>query len=110
MSFLAKTEKEIQMDNILGCLNSAYKADPGAMHALLCNIAPANQNLVDHPHVVVEMRLKGLTTVGMLGVINGVLTSMGFTRIATKFSDTKDENGQYEFLGFVRYEENPQNP
>jgi hypothetical protein len=46
----------------------------------------------------------------MLGVINGVLTSMGFTRIATKFSDTKDENGQYEFLGFVRYEENPQNP
>lgn len=88
------------MEAILDCLNSAYNADPHAFHALLLNVVPANKGLLDHPHIVVNANLEPYVTVGLLGVINGVLTAAGLKRIAGKWSDQKNEKGHYTFLGF----------
>lgn len=101
-------EKQIQQ--AIDCLNSAYKADPDAIHTLIAlNKTPCNQSLVDHPHIVVgKNRITDGWNVGTLGVINGVLTSMGLNRIAIKWSDEKDADGMYKFLGFCEY--NPSNP
>ena len=97
--------KEIQINQILECLNSAYKADKNAIHALLCNVVPTNQAMEDHPHIVVGGPDPKFKTLGLLGVINGVLTSAGLPRVASKWSETKDEFGRHTFEGFCIYTE-----
>lgn len=86
---------------VVDYLNSALKADPGAIHALCCIHVPCNKKLVDHPHVVVH---KSNTTntfnVGMLGVMNGLMTSLGLPRIAMKWMPIAKSNN-FEFKGFI---------
>jgi hypothetical protein len=103
------TNKE-QIQKVIDYLNSAFAADPDAMHAMIAmNRVPCNQAMADHPDVVVGKNfITGGWTVGTLGLINGALTSMGLPRVAIKWSDTKDENGRYQFLGFCEY--NPEKP
>lgn len=85
-------------------LNAAFAADPLAMRALLINVVPCNQALADHPTIQVAEYDEGFT-VGMLGVINGVLESLGMDRIASKWSDgpTKPD-GSHTLLGFMSYQ------
>ena len=84
-------------------LNDAYARDPAAIHALLCNRVPCNASLVDDPHVVCEHN--GVTsqahfTVGMLGVINGILTANGLPEVAAQWAISGDSR---TLLGFVDY-------
>ncbi len=93
-------------DVILTYLNDAFKADPNAIHVLFANRVPCNMTLADHPLVqVAENRaLMGVGdnfTVGSLGVINGMLTALGYDKIAMSF--TTDTIPQ--FIGFVKYVE-----
>lgn len=101
------TEKS-QIEKIVDCLNSAYAADPDAIHALIAfNRIPCNQKLVDHPDVVVgKNNITGGWTVGSLGLLNGALTAAGLPRVAIKWSDIKNEKGIYDFLGFCVYDPN----
>jgi hypothetical protein len=93
-----------QTEKIIDSLNSAYKADPGAIHSLICNVVPCNSALVDHPNVVVaENQVTKQYTVGALGLVNGVLSAAGLPLVAIKWSDTKDKDGRYTFLGFCEY-------
>ena len=71
------------LNKVLKCLNTATQADKGAMYALLCNIAPCKgDGLLNHPHVVVQRGCSyGSNAVSMVGVINGILTSMGLPRV-----------------------------
>ena len=89
---------------VLDCLNTAYRADPKAISALICNLVPCNVKMVAHPHIVVQRNagLCSMDTVGLLGVINGVLTAASLPRVALKWSDKKDNNNRYAFLGFVK--------
>lgn len=41
------------MRAILNALNTAFTADPAAMHALCSNRVPCNRGLADHPTVQV---------------------------------------------------------
>jgi hypothetical protein len=94
------------------CLNSAFLADPNAIHALICNRVPCNQSLADHPNVVVDTAvvLEGqFWQASMLGVLNGVLTANSLPRVATAWSDERDECDRRKFVGFVDYPEDVQN-
>jgi hypothetical protein len=84
-------------------LDDAYARDPAAIHALLCNRVPCNAALVEDPHVVCERN--GVTTqehftVGMLGVINGVLAANGLPEVAAQWCISGDSR---TLLGFVDY-------
>jgi hypothetical protein len=85
----------------ISALNEAFKRDPAAMHALLCNRVPCNDQLVDDPHIIVEKNpVTDGYTVGAMGLINGILTSLGLSVVAAKFSDDDDP----KLLGFVTYD------
>jgi hypothetical protein len=90
------------------CLNSAFAADPNAIHALIVNRVPCNQALVDHPQIYVDMLTvvdSSLAQATLLGVLNGVLVANGLPRVATKWSTEADEEGRRKLLGFCDYPE-----
>lgn len=92
------------MDAILDALNSAFAADPAAVHSLCANRVPCNQALADHPTVQVAV-IQALEQhpafcVGALGLINGVVEAATGQRVASSWSD--DER-QPKMLGFVSY-------
>lgn len=91
-------------DAMVDILNQAFEADPGAMHALLCNCVPANQALLDMPHILVDAHTPQFKTLSMMGVINGMLSAAGLQKVAAKWS-APDEEGWCVLLGFCVYEE-----
>lgn len=94
--------------NIIDLLNSAFKADPNAMHALMVNRVPCNMALADHPDIIVEKVLasdEDLFQVGLLGIINGIMHVNNLPLVAIKFTDEKDKDGRYRILGFCNYVE-----
>ncbi len=85
------------IEKVLECLNAAYKQDREAMHALMINRIPTT-GLIDHDIIVDENPLnKGYYSVGCLGLINGILSSVGLPLVAMKI----DQDG---FYGFCKYE------
>jgi hypothetical protein len=92
----------------LEVLNTAYQTDPAAIHALVSNSVPCQGvSLRDHPWVVVgdSYAVPGTYTVSSLGLLNGVIHILTGKRIAMAWTDVKDENGRFKFLGFVEYKE-----
>lgn len=72
-------------------LNEAFKADPVALWLLIANRVQCNEALAAHPWVQVrqhESPVKGVATVGLIGVLNGVLEPLTGYRVAAKFSET----------------------
>ena len=97
---LLTADLQLQMtQQVVDCLNSAYKADPTAIRLMVANAVPANQALVDHPHVTVDNR-PGFYILTALGLINGALSAAGLLKVCYRFSDTADKEGRHEFLGF----------
>ncbi|MFA5376044.1 MAG: hypothetical protein WC455_09895 [Dehalococcoidia bacterium] len=92
-------------DAMVDILNQAFEADPGAMHALLCNCVPANQGLIEMPHILVDAYNDQFKTLSMMGVINGMLSAAGLPKVAIKWSEERDEKGRCKLLGFCVYEE-----
>lgn len=84
-------------------LQRAFDADPNAMHALTVNRVPCNHRLADDPDVIVDnppvLRL-GNFSVGMLGVLNGILSAVDQPKVAYRLSEEADEEGRRKFLGF----------
>ena len=92
----------------LEVLNSAYQADPAAIHSMVSNSIPCQGvALRDHPWGVVgdSYAVPGSYTVSTLGLLNGVVHALTGKRVAMSWSDTKDENGRFKFIGFVEYKE-----
>lgn len=91
----------------LECLQSAFTADPSAIHTMIVNRVPCNRALADHPYIVVDetpVLERGHFTVGLVGVVAGLMTAMGLTPIAYKFDeDNKDGEGRPRFVGFTIY-------
>lgn len=90
------------------CLQTAFEADPVAMYALTTNRVPCTQALADHEFVIVDqppVLQSGSEMVGMMGVLNGILSAMAIPKIAYKMSEQRDEDGRSKFLGFTTYQE-----
>lgn len=84
-------EKTLIFNQILGCLNSAFKADPGGMHCLMCTRVPTNQEMLDHPHVMVRREgVADYKSLGPLGVINGLLSAAGLPIVALQFVESEE--------------------
>ena len=84
-------------------LQRAFETDPNAMHALTVNRVPCNQALADDPYVIVDNPpVLGRThfSVGMIGVLNGILVGLDLPRVAYKLDDEVDAEGRHRFLGF----------
>lgn len=96
--------EESSLSKAVECLNSAFAADPNAIHALMVNRVPCNQALADHPDVVVDNPpvIEGQHfSVGALGLVNGILTANGLPRIGVKFEPMpSDHEGRFKIVGF----------
>jgi hypothetical protein len=93
------------LDIFLKVLNEAYKADPDAIHSLICNRVPCNLLLANHPTIQVDtndVAIGGTWTVGLLGVINGICEEVTGERVAVMFSEP-DIEGRRKVVGFTQY-------
>lgn len=89
----------------LDCLNSAFAADPAAMAALVSNRVPCNAALADHPFVVVDQHRTIVAEgglVGMLGVLNGVLSAHGLPVAVAEWTTNADDEWN-KLVGFCEY-------
>ena len=93
---------DVEDNPAVRALNRAFRADPAAIHALLCNRVPCNVALADDPAVVVEANpvLDCGWTVSALGLINGVLTELGLPVVASRWGDEVNADGHRALLGF----------
>ena len=93
-------EKENLKGVIFRVLESAFRADPDAIEALICRRLPCNEALADHQSVMVGTRPDGSFEVGLLGVLNGILFPTIGERIATVVKDPKPDGTGHHILGF----------
>lgn len=88
-------------------LNEAFAADPAAIHALQCIRIPCGNALVDHPTVIVDgahaVGKPEQATIGLLGLLNGVLEAMTGKRAATHWEMPDDGRGG-RLIGFRIYD------
>ncbi len=97
--------KDEQMTAVLRCLNNAVTADRGAIHSLVQNVVPCNQALANHPTIECgDYCPEGFMSVGMLGIINGVLRAAGIGTIARMHADEKEPGRGCALIGFIKYE------
>jgi hypothetical protein len=95
-----------EIQSVLDSLNEAYRRDPLAIRALLINVVPCNEDLANHRDIQVHDfgTPNGVGyMVGTLGVINGVLASIGLPLVASMWSDSVDASGSKTLLGFMEY-------
>lgn len=87
-------------------MNRAFTSDPDAIHALMVNRVPCNQKLADDPTVVVDKSMVNPNgwSVGVVGLINGILGDLGLPLLASKWSDEVDAEGRHTLLGFQEYQ------
>lgn len=104
---------------LMACLNTAFQADPDAIHALTRNRVPCNAALANHPYVVVDANVAlnkvedGTLqiehfSVGAIGLLNGVLTAIGLPRVAWVIED--GPGNRRTFTGFTEYRPTPEKP
>jgi hypothetical protein len=108
MAELSHEQKELIADRMIAALQEAFDADPSAMHALVCNRVPTTQAMVDHPHMIVEPNPvldDQPPTIGLLGVLNGVLDAAGLHKVASNWDPPPIDEPllPHTFTGFCRY-------
>lgn len=105
---MTETEKTELAKKVVAYLNSIYKADPGAVSALIFNHVPCNEKLSDHPHAVcAEPSMIGhlgeFFEIRTLGMINGLLTSLGIPKIAAATDWVDQAKDKIRLTGFCLY-------
>lgn len=87
-------------------MNMAFAEDCNAVHSLIVNRIPCNQELADDIFIQVDQSPvlpEGNFAVGALGLVNGVLAAYGLPLLATKWSEETDEDGRSRLMGFCEY-------
>ncbi len=102
------SEKDVDVDRVLNFLNELVALDADAIGRLITTHVQCNKDLADHPTVQVSEDKNGIPSVGLLGVINGLLGTQpddaarpGWGYIAAQFGDY----GYGPLLGFVRIDQ-----
>ncbi len=98
-------QRQAAFEAVVRVLNEAFAADPYAMHSLVVNQVPCNQTLADHPTVQVSdtpLPYKA-RVVGMLGVVNGVVTALTGEIVATEWTEPDPTTKKSKMIGFCRY-------
>ena len=81
-------------------LNEAHIRDPKAIEALVEHRVPCNSDLTYHPSIVVQARREvgEANTVGLLGILNGILDLPLGQRIRAIYS--REDDGTAHLMGF----------
>lgn len=90
-------------------LNKAFSEDSNAIYCLVVNRVPCNEDLASNEFIIVEENkvLEGEQfTVGLLGIINGVLDANGLPMVAPKW-EMPEDGGPGRLVGFQDYEVEP---
>jgi len=91
----------MNITTVIDYLNSVHAADPAAVHSLLCNYVPTTLAMEEHPHaVIITLGATGTRAIGMLGVLNGLLTSLELPRVAAKWEVASAPDKPHRFVGF----------
>lgn len=101
MNSVTLTKDEI-LASVIDTLNEAFKADPNAIHSLICSQFPCNSELAGHPTIQVNVNSvisDNSYTVGCLGLINGIVEKLTNKKVAITFTD--EENPKCK--GFAEY-------
>ncbi len=96
----------VMMRVALEVLNTAFKKDPQAIHALVCNRVPCNSKLASDDFVVVrENRVLGeeACCVGAMGLVNAVVKSITGKIIAVQWADPEPGKDYGTMIGFCEY-------
>lgn len=93
-------------NKVVEVLTEAFRKDPNALHALIYNRVPCNEDLANDEFVQVD-GTQTLPTpmyqVGALGLINAVLAALNQPLVAVQFTDERDVDGRYKIVGFCEY-------
>jgi hypothetical protein len=96
------------IEKVLAVLNSAFQADPHAIHALMANRVPCSPQLSAHPTVqVTSVPVAGIDSrdaVGALGIINAVVETLTGERVAMVWDPAPAFRDKPVFIGFVKYQ------
>lgn len=95
------------MNKSVELMNRLFRTDPNAVHALLINRVPCNEEFSNDPDVPVDnVRVFSdpMYQVGALGLINGILSANGQPMIAVMWSE-RDADGCSKMIGFCEYTE-----
>jgi hypothetical protein len=76
----------LTLDHVVDKLNEIFTTDPDAMRALLNNRVECNQTMANHNSVQV-MGTEDKPTVGILGILNGLIEPLVGGRIAVKLGE-----------------------
>jgi hypothetical protein len=91
---------------VLTVMQTAFEADPLAVHAACLIGTPCNQKLADHPHVVVMsspvLPKAAGQVVGVLGFLNGILAYLGVENTIDLSFENKTEHGVF-LKGFALF-------
>ena len=93
---------KVDADTTVMVLNEALAADPDAINRLFAHREWCNAALADHPSIQVvsrESRWGTLTDLGVLGLINGIVTASTGERVAARVDEATGK-----ILGFQRYD------
>jgi hypothetical protein len=86
---------EAQVDAAIAFLNELLERDSSSISCLCMNRVPCNDQLAEHPTCEIwhgdETR-----TVGMVGVINGLLTAMGVDRVMVVINENHTQVFRFE--------------
>lgn len=86
-----------QKETVLQILNDAYKQDKAAIYCLFTNRVPCSVDLGEHSDLYVNSNnISGGCTVSSLGMLNGILETLGVGKIAISY-----DTDTHEFLGFI---------
>ncbi len=98
-------EKSSQLAAVLECLKAAYVADAGAIHSLMAMRVPTNGAMMDHPEVTVRQEVVvDYISLSPLGIINGLLTSIGLPRICMRFDEVASKDADTKFFKFSGFD------
>lgn len=95
-------------EEVCRLLNGGFEKDPQAIHALFSMRVPCNEILAEDANIIVDLApIKNeYYTLGLLGIINGILTKLGSKWIvAAQWDEQTNKLGKREFLGFVVLEQ-----
>ena len=91
-------------ERMLKTLNEALAADPTAIERLVEYRVSCNDRLADHPHVVVQDNVVASgNSVGMMGILNGILSAAGLPKIAAQWETPDGLPIPPKLIGFCLY-------
>jgi len=97
-----------KIEKVLDVLNTAYEADPAAIHCLCSNSIPCNEALLNHP--VVPVMGYGGISVDALGLVNGIIFALTGSMVKLKWAENPEKpNGAKKLVGFEEVDSSKEN-